>query len=73
MDYFFPSHFGEYDFLIFQLIFHHPPKAGSNQEGPKNFLAAPFFESFFTAGAEKRIQKTVQLENCLALLILTWL
>ena len=47
-------------------------KAVTKQEGSKNFLAAPFFESFFYSWQlRKRIQKTVQLEKFLALLILT--
>ena len=49
-------------------------KVGSKYEGSKTFLAAPFFESSFSAAScKKRIQKTVQVEIIMALPILTWL
>ena len=35
----------------------HSTKAGSKQEGPKNFPAAPFFEYFFSAAICKKYSK----------------
>ena len=48
-------------------------KPGQNKKGQNVFQLHRFLNTFSQLQAVKSIQKTVQLENFLALLILTWL